>query len=130
MAALNDHSPVRFVLIRPAPTGYPDAYRLRGLLMQMATVFSIFAHDKSYEATLSLSNRAVMAADRWRVMCKHCLMLVKTNTKIPDRFEGLKEVVAAIQLEYDPTAATASVTDSLPAFDDTTPQCSMLRTEN
>ena len=39
-------------------------------------------------------------------------------------------MLAAIQREYEPTAATASVTDSLPALDDTTPQCSMLRTES
>ena len=38
-------------------------------------------------------------------------------------------MVAAIQLEYDPTAATASVTDSLPAFDDTAPHCSMALTD-
>ena len=93
---LNDHSPVLFVLIRLAPNGYPDTSRLRDLLMQMATVFSIFAHDTSYEATLSLKTRAVMAADRWRVMCKHCLMLVKTSSKIPECFEGLKDVLAAI----------------------------------
>ena len=58
MAALNDHSPVLFVLIRLAPNGYPDAYRLRDLLMRMATVSSIFPEDRSYEATLSLKTRA------------------------------------------------------------------------
>ena len=131
IGALNDHSPVIFVLIRLAPNGYPDAYRLRDLLMRMATVFSIFPEDRSYEATLSLKTRAVMAADRWRVMCKHCLMLVKTNFEVPEGFEGLKDVLAAIHLpESEPRAGTGPATDSLPTFDDTTPQCSMLRTEN
>ena len=63
-------------------------------------------------------------------MYKHCLMLAKQKQVIPEHFKGLKEVLAAIQPEYEPTAATASVTDSLPALDDTTPQCSMLRTES
>ena len=34
---LNDHSPVLFVLIRLAPNGYPDAYRLRDLPMTRRT---------------------------------------------------------------------------------------------
>ena len=55
-------------------------------------------------------------------MCKHCLMLAKHKQVIPEHLKGLKEVLAAIQPEYEPTAATASVTDSLPALDDTTPQ--------
>ena len=100
-----------------APNGYPNGGRLINLLSQLHTAFSIFPKHRSKTA----AHRAVMAADRWRAMCKHCLMLVKSNTKIPDRFEGLKEVVAAIQLGYDPTAATASVTDSLPGLDDTYP---------
>ena len=132
MGALDNHSQVLLELIRLAPNGYPNQCSLRDLLMQLHTVFRIFPKDRPrLSAKLSLTNRTVKAADRWLAMCLHCLLLVKRKAEIPGCFEGLKNVLAAIQLPGSkPMAATASVTDSLPALDDTTPQCSMLRTES
>ena len=70
---LNDHSPVLSVLIRMAPNGYPNGGRLIRLLSELNNAFSIFPKHRSKSA----AHRAVMAADRWRAMCKHCLMLVR-----------------------------------------------------
>ena len=123
---LDDHSPVLLGLVRMAPNGDLNEFELTNGLMRLHDAFDIFPEDGSAESELSLSTRAAVASVRWRVMCQQCLMLVKSNYNIPDRYEKLKEVLAAIQLpESEPTAATASVTDSLPALDDTTPQCSM-----
>ena len=129
---LNDHSPVLFVLLRLAPNGDPNMLRLADLLMRLHDVFGIFPDGgETYEAKLWLPTGAALAADRWRVLCKHCLMLVKSNTTIPVHCEGLSILLAAMKRpESEPTAATASVTDSLPGLDGTTPQGSMLGTEN
>ena len=126
LEGLDDHSPVLFRLLRVAPNGDTNEFELANGLMRLHDVFGIFPEDGSDEAEMRLPSRAVVAAVRWRMMCQQCLMLVKTNYKIQDRYEGLKEVLAAIQLpESEPTAAAAAVTDSLPALEDTTPQCSM-----
>ena len=126
LEGLDDHSPVLLRLVRMAPNGDLNEFELANWLKWLHRAFDIFPPDGSYEAEMSLELRACVAAVQWRMMCQQCSTLVKINYKIPDRYEGLKEVLAAIQLpESEPTAATASVTDSLPAFDDTTPQCSM-----
>jgi hypothetical protein len=79
MECLDDHSPVLFVLFRLAPNGDPNMLRLRDLLMQLHDVFGIFPEDETDKAKLWFSTRAALAAEQWRVMCKHCLMLVKNN---------------------------------------------------
>ena len=66
------------------------------------------------EANLSLSSVAILAADRWRVMCKHCLMLVKGKQYIPNDFVQLKECLAAIQLE-NPTETPQAAPADTPA---------------
>ena len=67
-AALDDHAEVLVNLFKLAPNGYPDAYKLRDLLMQLHLVYNIFPKDdRSAESKLVLSTRALMAADRWRI---------------------------------------------------------------
>ena len=129
---MNNHSQVLLELIRIVPNARPIHDRLRNVFMTLHKSFKIFSVQVPRKsADMGPSVRAWKAATRWIVMCKHCLRLVEHKQVIPEQFKGLKKVLAAIQLpESKPTAATASVTDSLPALDDTTPQCSMLRTEN
>ena len=62
-------------------------------------------------------------------------MLNKKKVEIPNGFNRLKDVLAAIQLPgltdvvAKPVAATVPVKEELPAFDDTTPHCSMALTD-
>ena len=76
-----------------------------------------------------------MAANKWSFMCFECVELVIKKVEIPGCFYGLKDVLAAIQLPgltdvlAKPVAATAPVKEELPAFDDTTPHCSMALTD-
>ena len=132
LTVLNNHSQVLLVLIRLTPKGRPNLDSLRDLLIRLHTVFRIFPKDRpTRSAKLSLTNRTVKAADRWLAMCLHCLLLVKRKAEIPGCFEGLKEVLAAIQVPGSkPMAATASVTGSLPFFDDNILQLSMALTDH
>ena len=111
-ASLNDHAEVLLKLFRLAPNGYLDVYNLRDLWLELHTVFGIFEQDLSTESRLPPSHRAMLAADRWRVMCKHCVMLYKSSQSIPGCFHGLKQVLASIRLDLGPPAETASVQDS------------------
>ena len=47
MQSLDDHSEFLKVLIRLAPNGYADAYKLRDLLLQLHNLFQIFPMDES-----------------------------------------------------------------------------------
>ena len=76
------HSEVLYHILTLAPNGYPCPYRLRDLLVKLHIVYRIFDHEKSVDAALSLESRAMLAADRWRIMCKHCLMLKHTSHQI------------------------------------------------
>ena len=87
--SLNMHAEVLEVLIQLAPNGYPDGFLLRDLLIKLHAGFRIF--DENTETHLSIGSRAMLAADRWRIMCKHCRMLAKTNS--PCSQEELKKVV-------------------------------------
>ena len=79
MCALDMHSEPLYVLNGLAPNGYPDAYCLRDTLVKLDQVYGVFteARDGSAENNMTLNNRAMLAADRWRIMTKHCLMLNK-----------------------------------------------------
>ena len=92
--SLNEHSELLEILFKLAPNGYPDAYRLRDVLVKLHMLFHIFADDDSQESQLSIGNRAMLAADRIRIMAKHCLMLYKSNSTIQG--DGLKAVIRLI----------------------------------
>ena len=51
MEALDDHSPVLFVLFRLAPNGDPNMLRLRDPLMRLHDVFDIFPEDLRFLAS-------------------------------------------------------------------------------
>ena len=115
LAALNNHSQVLLELIRIVPNARPIHDRLRNVFVTLHKSFKIFSMQVPCKsAGMGPSVRAWKAATRWCVMCRHCLFLVTNKEEIPDRFEGLKEVLAAIQLpESKPMAATVSEIDSL-----------------
>ena len=62
----------------------------------------------------------MLAADRWRIMCKHCRMLAKTNSPCPQ--PELKKVLALIKVDYDSSEPADAATP-----DESTP--SMLETQ-
>ena len=93
--SLTSHAEILYYLLKLAPNGYPCPFKLRDLLIQLHNRWNIFPKDRSEEGNMALSNRAMLASDRWRVMCKHCLMLKTTNTHI--LFENLKHVVNLVQ---------------------------------
>ena len=81
LESLDKHSEVLRVMLGISPNGYPDPYVLRDLLVQLQTIFNIFDNPwfKSHnEERQSWTNRAMLASDKWRIMCKHCPMLVKS----------------------------------------------------
>ena len=81
MAVLNKYSELLLVLIRLArydqPINEQSTVCLTELLTHLHTRFGIFPRYWSARHTScwSLRDRAVAAADRWRLMCKHCLFL-------------------------------------------------------
>ena len=77
MPSLNEHSAVIKLLLLLAPNGYPDPYKLRDLLTQLHDIYGIFNPRTEADKYLSLPGVAILAADRWRVMCKHCITIVK-----------------------------------------------------
>ena len=95
--SLTSHAEILYHLLKLAPNGYPCPYRLRDLLIQLHNRWNIFPNDRSEEASMSLSNRAMLACDRWRLMCKHCLMLKSTNTHI--LYQNLQHVVNLVKPE-------------------------------
>ena len=117
MVALDEHSHVLVVLIRMAPFGsYTSAQRLMDLLWCMDICYRIFP---PCQLAPCLRQRVWSAARQWQLMCKHCVMLFKSKVSwIPETFNGLRGVMAAIGPEDMPMPARISV------FDGTTPQCS------
>ena len=106
--SLEYHSPVLTVLLELAPNGYPDAYVLRDVFVKLHELFRILEkNDPSEDAQLSITGRATFAADRWRIMTKHCLILKTSRAEIPT--PGLKLVVSLIQ-SRTPMADTAAAT--------------------
>jgi hypothetical protein len=88
MQSLNEHGAVLLMLFHLAPNGYPDPYRLRDLLMRLQDIYGILNPRHEADKYLSLSSVAILAADRWRIMCKHCLMIVKGGAVHPPRHGG------------------------------------------
>ena len=78
-------------LFRMAPNGFPDGYRLRDALMKLDEEYEIFAH---------------LAADRSLIMCKHCLMLYRSQQ--PILFAPLREVLALLSVAAQPPLARIS----------------------
>ena len=103
---LEHHSPVLLELFYLAPNGYPDGYILRDVLIVLHDRYGILdKKDPSEDAHLSLLGRATLAADRWRIMCKHTMMLHRGKAAIASA--GLRQVVSLIQ-SGAPMADTAA----------------------
>ena len=66
-------------------------------MLQLHRLFGIFRNDGSAEAKLSLSKRANMAADRWIMMCRDCLLINMYKLCIPECHKGLGQVVVTIR---------------------------------
>ena len=99
MDGLNDHSePLKQIIGELAPNGYPDGHRLRDLFVHLHSIYKIFDPRPETDKCLSLPMMAILAADRWRIMCKHVLMIKRSNQYIPRDLEGLKEVMALNQI--------------------------------
>ena len=98
------HSEPLKILLQLAPNGYPDPYRLRDLLVKLQNMFNIFANCK-LEAHLNLANRAILAADRWRIQCKHLVMLKKCGQDYGDSV--IKELLGMITTGSVPPAEPA-----------------------
>ena len=97
MQSLNEHGAVLLMLFHLAPNVYPDPYRLRDLFMRLHDIYNIFEPRHEADKYLSLSSVAILAADRWRIMCKHCLMIVKSGQFMPSDLEGLADVLDLIK---------------------------------
>ena len=80
--SLENHGLVLKILFQLAPNGYPDQYRLRDVVLNLHHIFNILANPPEEEKCLPLSKRALLAADRWRIMCKHALMIKSCKTKV------------------------------------------------
>lgn len=81
MHSLNHHSTFLKLLFELAPNGYPDPYRLRDLFVQLHDIYTIFDPRSEADRLLSLPRIAILAADRWRIMCKHCIIIDKGGNK-------------------------------------------------
>ena len=93
---LDIHAEVLYQLLLLAPNGYPDPYRLRDTFIQLHQIWAIFEYQEhSAEAGMSIMNRAMLASDRWRIMCKHCLMLNIQKAEI--NYGSLKVIVSMVE---------------------------------
>ena len=71
------------LLFHLAPNGYPDPYKLRDLFVKLHDIYGILSPRHEADKDLSLASVAILAADRWRIMCKHCLMIFKGGNTSP-----------------------------------------------
>lgn len=67
MSSLDENSEVLLQLAKLAPNGYLDPYRLRDLLLALHRLYGIFKPDDTVEGQTSLTTRAPVAADKWRI---------------------------------------------------------------
>ena len=136
MTILNNHSQVLLALFRLKPNGHINIDALTFVLIRLHNAFGIFPRNRppSRIPRGHYHGRAQVAAYNWSFMCFECITLIKRKVEIPKCFNGLKDVLAAIQIPgltdvvAKPVAATVPVNEDLPAFDDTTPHCSMALT--
>ena len=83
MPSLNEHGAVLLLLFHLAPNGYPDPYKLRDLFMRLLDIYGILNPRHEADKYLSLNSVAILAADRWRIMCRHCPVIVKGGSTSP-----------------------------------------------
>ena len=102
--SLAQHSEPLKVLMRLAPNGYPDPYRLRDLLVQLQYTIKIFDGCQG-EEHLAISNRAALASDRWGIMCKHLVMLKKCGQDYGN--QQIKELLDVMTLGSESPAEPA-----------------------
>ena len=107
MEALNMHLPLK-KLVALAPNGYPDPYKLRDLFIALNTLYRIFENRADSEKHLSVNSLCMLAADRWRIMCKHAVMLAKSQAYIPRNLEHLQDVISSLRLGEPPAVPAAA----------------------
>ena len=78
--ALVEHAPVLTILLKPAPNGYPDCYSLAATLEKLHELYHILDCSDDH---LGVHQRAMLAADRWRIMRKHCVLVAQSKAPIP-----------------------------------------------
>ena len=117
--ALTMHAEVLGHLLTLAPNGYPCPWRLRDLFCHLHLKWGIFDDDRQCVEAKSPFDRAALASNRWRIMCKHCVMLNIQNDKFCNIV--LANVVDLVQ----PTFVLRPVPT---AFDDTSLKlCAMIK---
>ena len=62
------------------------------------------------EKDVSVHSLAMLSSDRWRIMCKHCLMLARTNSWIPKDYVYLEDILSVLRQN----AAAAATTHPAP----------------
>ena len=77
LEALTAHAEVLYHLLTLAPNGYPCMDTLCDLFCQLHRIWHIFDDDGQ-----CVEARAMQASLRWRIMCKHCVMLNIQNAQI------------------------------------------------
>ena len=83
--------------------------------VQLHAVFKIFNDRAECEKHMSLNSICMLAADRWRIMCKHIVMLAKSQANIPKDLTHLQDVISLIKLgDGDPPAVPAAASSSEP----------------
>ena len=93
-----------------APTGFPSHPQLKSVLESLNVRFGILQVTQKFQ-----SRAAALAAEGWRVMCRHLYNLAVSGTKDFDD-PKLKKMVQLIQVR-DATGATASETSIMRASD-------------
>ena len=95
--SLAEHAPVLTPLLKLSPNGYPDCYSLAATLEKLHELYNIMGcHDDH----LSVHHRAMLAADRWRIMCKHSLLLA--SSKAPIHSDVLKVMLNGVNPTWKP----------------------------
>ena len=95
--SLNLHSEVLRELIRLAPTTRLSRYSLRDILFQLHIQTGIF-NGIARERSLKLHEAATVAADRWCIMLRHCLVLCRLGGPL-DEEKGLDECIKLIDAD-------------------------------
>ena len=95
--SLNVHSEVLRELIRLAPTTRLSRYSLRDILFQLHIQTGIF-NGIARERSLKLHEAATVAADRWCIMLRHCLVLCRLGGPL-DEEKGLDECIKLIDAD-------------------------------
>ena len=91
LEALTAHAEVLYHLLTLAPSGYPCMDSLCDLFCQLHRIWHIFDDDGQ-----CVEARAMLASKRWRIMCRHCVMLNIQNTQIDNSLINVVSLVRPV----------------------------------